>query len=164
MCTRSTFLTAYSLIISTGLWAQSNSIMKSINNDAPVTCIKTIKIHASRETVWEVMTNIDRWADWQTDISTPKLNGELQPESTFDWKTGGARIHSTLHTVEPFHYFGWTGRSFGMLAIHNWTLTETEGMTTVQVEESMEGFLASVFKKMLTHNLEKGMRKTGWTC
>ncbi len=104
------------------------------------------------------MTNINNWANWQTDISKPQLNGDLKPETTFDWKTGGAKIHSTLHTVEPFKNFGWTGKTFGMFAIHNWTLTETKGETKVSVHESMEGFFAKLLKKSFNKNLEKGMQ------
>ncbi len=75
--------------------------MKSININAPVTCSKTITINVSSEKIWKVVVNIDNWATWQKDISKAKLNGELKPETTFDWKTGGAKIHSILHTVEP---------------------------------------------------------------
>lgn len=132
--------------------------MKNINNNAPVKCSKSIVINANSAKVWSIITNIDNWATWQTEISKPKLNGELKPETTFDWKTGGAGIHSTLHTVEPNSFFGWTGKTFGMFAIHNWTLTETNGQTQVSVEESMEGFFASLLKKSFNKNLEKGMQ------
>lgn len=159
MFTKSILLTALSLTISTtGSFAQNNSKMKSINNYAPVQCSKTITINASSEKVWTVLTNIDNWATWQTDISNPKLNGELKPETTFDWKTGGAKIHSILNTVEPFKNFGWAGKTYGMFAIHNWTLTETNGHTTVFVDESMEGFFAKLLKKSFNKNLEKGMQ------
>ena len=132
--------------------------MKSINHNAPVKCSKSITINASSEKVWAVLTNIDAWASWQTDILKPKLNGALEPNTSFDWKTGGASIHSSLHTVQPFQYFGWTGQTFGMFAIHNWTLTELNGQTQVSVDESMEGFLAKLFKKSFNRNLEKGMQ------
>ena len=104
------------------------------------------------------MTNIENWATWQNEISGVKLNGILEPNTSFEWKTGGAKIHSTLHTVEPFKYFGWTGRTFGMFAIHNWTLAEENGQTIVEVDESMEGFLAKLFKNAFNKNLEKGMQ------
>lgn len=133
--------------------------MKSINSSAPVKCSKTITINSTSEKVWTTITNIDNWASWQTDISKPKLNGELKPETTFDWETGGVKIHSTLHTVEPFKNFGWTGKTFGLFAIHNWTLEETSGKTIVSVDESMEGILARFFKKSFSLNLEKGMQK-----
>ena len=105
------------------------------------------------------MTHINNWSAWQRDITKPRLNGELKPGSTFDWKTGGATIHSTLHTVEPFNNFGWTGRTLGMLAIHNWTISEVSGQTIVSVDESMEGFLAKLFRKTFNNNLEKGMQR-----
>lgn len=132
--------------------------MKSINHNAPVKCSKTITINANSENVWAVLTDIDNWATWQTDICQPKLNGALKPETTFDWKTGGAKIYSTLHTVEPFTRFGWTGKTFGLFAIHNWTLTEINGKTIVSVDESMEGFFANLLKKTFNRNLEKGMQ------
>lgn len=133
--------------------------MKPIHQQAPVKCSKSITINASPERIWNVLTNINNWAGWQTDISQPKLNGSLQFSTTFDWKTGGARIHSTLHTVTPYAEFGWTGKTFGMYAIHNWTMKEDNGGTEVMVKESMEGFLASLFKSSFNKNLEKGMVK-----
>lgn len=158
MFTKSILLSAISLTISTSLFAQNNSEMKSINSNAPVKCSRTITINANSEKVWAIMTNIDNWATWQTDISKAKLNGELKPGTTFDWKTGGIKIHSTLHTVVPYKNFGWTGKTFGMFAIHNWTLTESNGQTKVSVEESMEGFFAKLLKKLFNKNLEKGMQ------
>jgi uncharacterized protein YndB with AHSA1/START domain len=159
MFKKSILFTAFSLAISASLFAQNHSTMKGINSNAPVKCSKTIVINVSIEKVWNVLTNIDHWATWQTDISNPKLNGQLKPNTTFDWKTGGAKIHSTLHTVEPLRQFGWTGKTFGMFAIHNWTLTETNGQTTVYVDESMEGFFTKLFKSAFNKNLEKGMQK-----
>jgi uncharacterized protein YndB with AHSA1/START domain len=158
MFTKSILLTAISMTISAGLFAHNNSKMRRINNNAPIKCSKTITINASSEKVWTIMTDIDNWATWQTDICKPKLNGELKPETTFDWKTGGAKIHSTLHTVEPYKQFGWTGKTFGIFAIHNWTLTETDGQTTVSVDESMESFLAKLLKKSFNKTLEKGIQ------
>lgn len=131
--------------------------MKSINNNAPVKCSKSIVIKASKEKVWEVLADINRWPDWQTDISYAKINTQLAPNATFDWKTGGAKIQSTLHTVEPPYHFGWTGKTVGLLAIHNWTLKVANEQTIVTVDESMEGVLAKIFKKSFNTSLERGM-------
>jgi hypothetical protein len=132
--------------------------MKSINEKAPVVCKKTITIEASSEAVWATLSSINNWASWQSDIHHSQLNGELKQGTTFDWKTGGAKIHSTLHTVKSNKQIGWTGKTFGMFAIHNWTLTETNGTTKVRVDESMEGFIAGLFKKFFNKNLELGMQ------
>ncbi|MCH8495346.1 MAG: SRPBCC family protein [Balneolales bacterium] len=116
-------------------------------------------MNASCKKVWSILTNINNWATWQSDISKPKLKGELKPGTTFVWRTGGAKIHSTLHTVEPYRFFGWTGKTFGVFAIHNWTILEIDGVTTVTVEESMEGFLVGLIKKPFNKKLELGMLK-----
>jgi len=146
------------LTVSASAFAQNTSNMKSINNNAPVKCGKSITINASSEKVWAALSDINNWADWQTDISNPKLNGDLKQETTFEWKTGGVKIHSTLHTVEPYSQLGWTGKTFGMFAIHNWTLTENDDVTIVRVDESMQGFFAGLFKKKFNKDLEKGMQ------
>ena len=132
--------------------------MKDINHQAPVKCSMKIIISASGKKVWEVLTDINKWPDWQTDIKTAKLNGALKEGTSFDWKTGGAKIHSSLHTVNPYLQFGWTGKTFGMSAIHNWTLTEEDGKTVVEVKESLSGIAASLFKKLFNKNLETGMQ------
>ena len=46
-----------------------------------------------------------------------------------------------------------------MLAIHNWKLIALNGQTKVEVEESMEGFLAGLYKKSFNKSLETGMQK-----
>lgn len=133
--------------------------MKNINEKAPVQCSKSISIDADLGKVWDVLTTIEKWSHWQSDISEVKLIGELKAESKFVWKSGGVKIQSTLHTVNPANQFGWTGKTFGMFAIHNWTLTEKNGKVKVEVSESMEGLLARLFKKSFNKNLETGMQK-----
>lgn len=150
-------LTAFLYITSVG-YAQNKENMKSINNDAPVKYSKSISINASIDTVWLVLTDINNWSSWQTDIQKPKLNGEMKSKSTFEWKTGGVKIHSTLQKVDPNKQFGWTGKSLGIYAVHNWILSHNENSTTIKVEESMEGFMAKLMKKSLNKKLEKSLQ------
>jgi len=132
--------------------------MKSINQNAPVKCSKTISINTSPENVWNTLTNIDLWSNWQSDITKPKLKGELKSNSTFVWTSGGATIHSTLHAVDPFNQLAWTGKTLGIFAIHIWTLTKSNNQTQVAVDESMEGFLVKLFKNFFNKNLDKSLQ------
>jgi len=157
MYTKPLFLTAFGWAVSASLFAQNMYTMQSINHHAPVQCSKSITINANAEKVWSVITDINHWAGWQNDISHATLHGSVTPGTAFDWRTGGASIHSVLHTVEPFRFFGWTGKTMGIQAIHNWTFTEAGGQTTVTVEESMQGLLAGLLKKSFNKSLEKGM-------
>ena len=131
--------------------------MKQINHNAPVLCEKSIVIQATPETIWKVLTDINHWPDWMKNVSKAKLNGPLQPATTFDWKAGGAKIHSTLHTVEPYALIGWTGNTMGIHAVHNWVFEAAEGGTKVEVSESMEGLLARLFKGTFNKMLAKDM-------
>jgi uncharacterized protein YndB with AHSA1/START domain len=137
--------------------AQNTSKMININENAPVKCSKAIVINATADKVWKVLTDINRWSQWQTEISESKIYGPTVPNTVFNWKTGGAKIQSQIHTVNPFRQFGWTGKAMGMYAIHNWELSEENGTTIVTVEESMEGLVARLLKKSINKNLLKGM-------
>ncbi len=160
MAIKSIFATAIFFSVMTSCFAQNYSTMKSTNTNAPVFNTKTILINAKPEKIWTVLTNIDQWNTWLTTVSKSKLNGTLQPNTTFDWRTGGMKIHSTLHTVEPFAKFGWTGKVYGIYAIHNWSFKEVNGSTEVIVSESMEGFLAKLLNKSFNKTLEKDMIKS----
>jgi hypothetical protein len=154
---RKIFIATLSVLITTVLWAQTPTTMKPINNNAPVKCTKTIVINAAPQKVWQVLTDINNWPTWQPNVSKAILNGTLQPGTTFYWKADGFKLRSTLHTVQPAAYLGWTGNSMGLFAIHNWTLEETPQGTRITVEESMEGLLGRLFKKYMNKMLEKGM-------
>lgn len=131
--------------------------MISINTNAPVVCHKSIVINATTLEVWKVLTEIDKWSSWQTAIKSPRLEGSLEPGTKFTWKTGGVKITSILHTVEPYTAFGWNGKTIGIKAIHNWSIVELNHQTEVSVSESMEGFLVKLLKKTFTNSLDKGM-------
>ncbi|MDD5271448.1 MAG: SRPBCC family protein [Methylovulum sp.] len=133
--------------------------MQNINDNGPVTCSDSILINATPEHVWAILTDIGQWANWQNDIKQATLNGPLQAGTSFVWKTGGVTIHSTLHSVEPYSHLGWTGKTMGLYAIHNWSLAEINGQTQVSVAESMEGWLATVFKKAFNKSLATAMRR-----
>lgn len=146
------------ITISATMAQNENNMNTQINSLAPVKCTKGILINASPKKVWSVLTDIDNWDKWQSEITRPRLSGVLSEYAKFVWKTGGVKINSTLHTIKPYKAFGWTGKTFGMLAIHNWSLSDQNGATLVTVNESMQGFLASLFKKSFNRNLENGMQ------
>ncbi len=131
--------------------------MININQDAPVKCRKKIIINAHTVEVWKVLTDINKWTQWQSDIKSARMNDPLQEGTAFEWTSGGLKIRSTIQIVQPYSAFGWTGKALGLYAIHNWHITELNSQTEITVEESMEGFLAGFFKKILNKNLEKSL-------
>ena len=120
-----------------------------------------IEVAADPKVVWEVMTAIDRWPDWNPDVKSASLDGELAPGSQFSWEAGPGTITSKIRHVERLRTLAWTGRSFGINAVHIWRLEPRDGKTVVRTEESWEGLLVRIFRgamrKMLQRSIDAGL-------
>jgi len=130
----------------------------TINQEAPVVQTKEILIEAAPGRVWQILTNIDDWCEWNERIKQPTLKGNLEVGNIFTWKTNGSKIKSKIHTVIPDKMFGWQGKTLGAKAIHNWYLESAEEGTIVRVEESMEGWIINLMKKKMNLILEDDMK------
>ena len=131
---------------------------ESINTKAPVQTVKQITIHASPEKVYAIMSDVNNWPDWHGDVQSPSLQGNFEKGNSFNWKSNGLTIHSTIHTAKPGSKLGWSGTAFGAFAIHNWTFTPDHDYTIVTVEESMEGWLVTLFKGKFQKGLETSLQ------
>jgi hypothetical protein len=136
--------------------AQNQSKM-TINQEAAVVQKKEIAINATPKEVWQVLTNIQTWDEWNKRIKQPKSQGKLEVGSIFTWKTNGSKIKSKIHTFTPNKILGWQGKAFGASAIHNWYLEPTGNGTKVKVEESMEGWIINLMKKKMNEKLADDM-------
>ena len=128
-----------------------------IDQNAPMAARKEIVIAAPNEKVWQVLTDIDHWSEWQSDVTTAKLDGELKKGTGFRWKAKGLNIVSRLQLVQPGERIGWTGDSVGMKAIHIWKLTSEGVGTRVTTEESLSGWLTRLMKLFDPTFLEKSL-------
>lgn len=128
-----------------------------INSNAPVVSSRTIQIDTDIQRVWSILTDVNAWSTWQSDIQNSELKEPLAPGASFLWKSGGTRIRSTVHSFDYCRSFGWTGKAAGTRAIHNWTLSQLNGHTEVVVEESMEGPMAHLLRKFLQKSLDQGI-------
>lgn len=128
-----------------------------INQEAPVIQTKEIVINATPEKVWQTLSNINGWSEWNERIKNPTLKGGLKVGNAFTWKTSGSKIKSKIHTITPNKMLGWEGKTFGASAIHNWYLAPTKNGTKVSVEESMEGWIINLIKKKMNLKLADDM-------
>lgn len=129
-----------------------------VNASAVLKTSREIEIHAPIETVWNIQTDIDSWANWQPDISKAKLDGSIAPNAKFNWKSGGFSLVSTLEEVIKHKVIGWSGVGFGASAIHIWEFSSLEnGNTLVRTSESMDGWLVKLFKGMMRKKLDESL-------
>jgi|WetSurMetagenome_2_1015567.scaffolds.fasta_scaffold00229_9 uncharacterized membrane protein len=129
-----------------------------INRKAPVKSNGTIEISAPVDTVWRILTEIEDWPQWQKNVTESKPDGRIGEGASFKWKAGGVSFVSKIHTMKPKTMFGWTGRTFGADAIHNWTFENVNGATKVFVEESLQGALPVLLKGYFQKSLDAGVQ------
>lgn len=126
--------------------------------NAPAAARDEIIVDAEPQRVWDVLTDIDRWPEWQPGVSRARLEGSLGPGSTFRWRANGLPIRSTLREVEPPSRVSWEGKAPGTRAAHVWTLAAQGSQTVVRTEESFEGWLPRLMRKSMQRNLEGALR------
>lgn len=99
---------------------------------------------------------------WNPDVKAISIEGDVAPGTNFTWKAGPASIASTIQRVERPWLIAWTGKTFGMSAIHVFRLDARDGGTVVHTEESFEGWLARLLRgqmrKTLQNSLHSGLR------
>jgi hypothetical protein len=133
-----------------------------IDREAPVVGASEIVLAASLGKVWDVLTSFERWPNWNRDVKSMSIDGPVAAGTRFRWKAGPGTITSTIVQVAPPRMIGWTGRTFGIKAIHFWHLEARNGETLVGTEESYDGLVARLFsgrlKKTLDDALADGLR------
>jgi uncharacterized protein YndB with AHSA1/START domain len=133
-----------------------------INHAAPVVGTSETEVDASRKVVWDVLTGIELWPSWNPDVKSVSMDGGLAQGATFRWKAGPGTIISTLQHVEAPARIAWTGTTFGIDAMHVYSLEARDGVTLVRTEESYDGLVARLFRgrlqKTLEDSLESGLR------
>jgi uncharacterized protein YndB with AHSA1/START domain len=133
-----------------------------IDTAAPVVAVGQIEIAAEREVVWDVLSGIRQWPNWNPDVKSVSMSDPVSEGSEFRWKAGPGTITSTLRSVEPPRRIAWSGKAFGLHALHVYALEARDRMTLVRTEESYSGFTAHLFRgrlqKALDNALESGLR------
>ena len=128
-----------------------------INEGAPVVAHAQALVAADPQTVWQVLTDLERWPTWKPDVRSVRLHGALAPGTVFVWRAGPGTIRSTLQDVESPRRIAWTGTTFGIKAIDVFVLEPRGGATFVSEEESWQGLLVRLFSGRLRRTLQTSL-------
>ncbi len=131
-----------------------------INHNASLIAAEEIYIEVPLQMVWTIQTNIQKWPEWQTDVTQANFDGDLVEGTVFTWKSAGLKIVSQLQIVQPQTTIGWTGKAFGTYANHIWEFETQEQGTLVRTRESMEGWIPRLIKMIDAKFLEKSLQKS----
>jgi len=138
-----------------------------VNRNAPALAEAETYINAPVELVWQVQSAIESWPSWNRKVESVHMEGPLQPGTTFRWKSG-ANIISVLQEVTPSDRIGWTGKTFGIRAVHVWEFKGQDGTTHVKTVESFDGGLArllpGLMRKVLRDSLGEAVASLKTEC
>jgi len=110
-----------------------------IDRSAPVIAVHEIDIEASLDTVWRLHTDVNAWPSWQTEITAARIDGALEPGSSFEWTSYGFSVTSTIYELAERARVLWGGAAGGITGIHEWLFTETPAGVHVTTTESFAG-------------------------
>jgi uncharacterized protein YndB with AHSA1/START domain len=128
------------------------------NRVAPAFAERELFMAAPRERVWEVLSGIDDWPQWQSGVSRAQLDGPLRAGTSFRFKAGGMSITSTLRKVTPPFHIAWEGKAAaGLRAVHSWHLYHHPGGTVVVTAESFEGAVARLLRPLMQRVLNRAL-------
>jgi len=127
----------------------------------PVSAFAQIDIAAPIETVWQIQMDFAKWQEWNADIQSMDVKGPVQPGTEFVWKAGGISIQSRIQEVVVNSRIVWTGKAFGLNAVHQWDFTQHNGITHVYTQETFSGpmvwLMPSTMRIMIRDALQTGV-------
>jgi uncharacterized protein YndB with AHSA1/START domain len=106
-------------------------------------------IDAPPEIVWANLIDATKWPSWYANSADVRIEGgqsKLAKGVSFDWKTFGFSIRSTVDVFEPDREIGWGVDSPEFAVHHAWVLVPERGGTRVITEETQKGADAIKFR------------------
>ncbi|MEU3052522.1 SRPBCC family protein [Streptomyces griseus] len=146
---------------------------QGVDPDALVRARTEAVIDAPLSTVWKLQTEVERWPDWQTHVtSMDRLDhGPFRPGSAFRWSTPvppnpatpatSLDITSTVEQLKRGSCIRWTGPAVGeglhIDGVHVWTFTRVRGGVLVRTEETHTGEQVDANVPYATEILKQGL-------
>jgi uncharacterized membrane protein len=124
----------------------------------PVVASAEIVANAPIQKVWEIETDLDNWENWNSDIESMEVNGDIGVGTVFVWKAGGITIESTITEYEPNTRIAWKGKTFGIEAYHVWNFTERGEATYINTEERFTGILPWLLPGTMRDQIDKALK------
>jgi hypothetical protein len=123
-------------------YAEEETVMPNpsdIDATAPVIARHGVDIAARLEVAWRLHTDVDRWPEWQTEISDARAESAFVPGSDFTWTSYGFTVTSTIYEVDDGSRTLWGGTADGITGVHEWIFRATPNGVRVETNESFAG-------------------------
>ena len=123
-----------------------------------------IKIEASDliqsdiQEIWGLMSEVNRWPEWNKSISFAQLEGVFVKGNPFKW-TCGVNNRSILEDVIINKRIVWSTKSVGVKTLQRWDFKKTDESVLVSVSQSAEGWLTKIASQAVAKKLQKNQQE-----
>lgn len=121
----------------------------------------SIDIHASRETIWKILTDFEKYPTWNPFVKS--LTGEVKVGHSIKIVLPGMKFTPQVRTFEEQTEFSWLGHLWfkGLFdGEHKFHLTDLgNGITRFDHSEHFKGILVGAFAKRLDADTKPGFEE-----
>jgi uncharacterized protein YndB with AHSA1/START domain len=106
-----------------------------------------VEIDAAPETVWAVLTDIERWPTWTESMARVERLGDGELSTGSMARVKQPRLPVSVWTVneyEPGTYFSWVAKIPGITTVGAHEVTTVNGSTNVRLSLHQTGALAPI--------------------
>ena len=115
-------------------------------------------IQSEIKAIWRLMSEVNRWPEWNKAISFARLEGVFVKGTPFRW-TSGVNIRSTLEDVIINKRIVWSTKSVGVKTVQSWEFKKTDEGVMVFISQSAEGWLTKIASQAVTKKLHKNLNE-----
>jgi hypothetical protein len=129
--------------------------------EAPVYARNEIIIPATPEIVWQWLRRAQLWPAWYPNCTWLGIEAgsgpDLEPGTSFVWRTFGFVVRSTVRVFEPPRAIEWDASALlGTRAYHGWRIEREGERARVITEETQAGIGPWLGRWLLSRNLRRG--------
>jgi uncharacterized protein YndB with AHSA1/START domain len=117
-----------------------------------------VEVDSTAEKLWDILTDVKAWPEWQGTSYIEPPSGPLQKGSTFVAELGGHKWNLTVREADRPKRLVWVGRQMGLEAIHECEFVETGGKIQAISRESMSGWMLLFIHSMVRTGSPRLMR------
>ena len=129
--------------------AQGDSLIKIEASDL---------IQSDIQEIWGLMSEVNRWPEWNKSISFAQLEGVFVKGNPFKW-TCGVNNRSILEDVIINKRIVWSTKSVGVKTLQRWDFKKTDESVLVSVSQSAEGWLTKIASQAVAKKLQKNQQE-----
>ncbi|MEQ9405016.1 MAG: SRPBCC family protein [Cyclobacteriaceae bacterium] len=118
-----------------------------INENASIKDGHSIIINAPINKVWGVLTDLEKWPNWNPVIKNVSTGGKPEKGMNFKWTFDGTKYSSQIQAIKEPETLAWTGKSSWIKSIHVWQLESDDNQTIASLSTSLQSTFAVLVNK-----------------